>query len=142
MAGDEINLKHEAGILEVLKTKPIFTFQDIFVFYAACTRATAYNHNLDKLDSIKDALYANKRKGVTTLLSKWLNSDNATLQIAAMRLVCDTEEHQKLNQSYIDHTTKGRSINQTAIDYSKFSDEELRTIAELQRKGSIEPSRD
>ena len=36
----------------------------------------------------------------------------------------------------IDHTTKDESINK--FDPSKLSDEDLRTIAELQRKGGIE----
>jgi hypothetical protein len=45
------------------------------------------------------------------MLAKWVTSQNATLQIAAMRLLCDKEEHQMLNQQYIDHTTKGESVN-------------------------------
>jgi len=39
-------------------------------------------------------------------------------------------------KQYIDHTTKDESINK--FDPSKLSDEDLRTIAELQRKGGIE----
>ena len=96
----KINTKHEKGILEAIQKYPIFRFKDIFIHYKACTRATAYNHNLDKLDSIKEAIYMNRRKGVTSLLAKWLNSDNATLQLAAMRLICDPDEHRALNQNY------------------------------------------
>jgi hypothetical protein len=96
----KINTKHEQGILEAIQKYPIFSFKDIFIHYKACTRATAYNHNLDKLDSIKEAIYMNRRKGVVSLLTKWLNSDNATLQLAAMRLICDPDEHRALNQNY------------------------------------------
>ena len=96
----KINNKHEQGILEAIQKHPIFSFKDIFIYYEACTRATAYNHNLDKLDSIKEAIYKNRRKGVTSLLTKWLKSENATLQLAAMRMICDPEEHRALNQNY------------------------------------------
>ena len=95
-----INTKHEKGILEAIQKHPIFCFNDIFVYYEACSRATAYNHNLDKLDSIKEAIYKNRRKGVTSLKAKWLKSENATLQLAAMRLICDADEHRALNQNY------------------------------------------
>ena len=111
MEDETINREHEKGILETIEKHPIFSFKDIFVFYKGCSRATAYNHGLDKLDSIKEAIYSNRRRGVSTMLSKWLTSQNATLQLAAMRMICDTEEHRSLNQNYNDITTKGESIN-------------------------------
>ena len=111
MENETINREHEKGILEAIEKHPIFSFKDIFVFYKACSRATAYNHGLDKLDSIKEAIYSNRRRGVSTMLSKWLISQNATLQLAAMRMICDPEEHRSLNQNYNDITTKGESIN-------------------------------
>ena len=81
-------------------------FDHIFGHYAGCSRATAYNHGLDKLDSIKDALEQNRLKGVDYLLQKWIGGNNQTLQIAAMRLICTPEEHRLLNQQYLDATTK------------------------------------
>ena len=110
MEDETINREHEKAILETIAKNPIFKFKDIFVYYKGCSRATAYNHNLDKLDSIKEALYSNKRKGVSSLLAKWLTSGNATLQLAAMRMICDQEEHRSLNQNYSDITTKGEKI--------------------------------
>ena len=106
-----INTEHEKAILETIAKYPIFKFKDIFVHYKGCSRSTAYNHNLDKLDSIKEALYSNRRKGVSTMLSKWIASPNATLQLAAMRMICDSEEHRSLNQNYTDLTSKGESLN-------------------------------
>lgn len=111
MENETINREHEKGILEAIEKHPIFSFKDIFVYYKACSRATAYNHGLDKLDSIKEAIYSNRRRGVSTMLAKWMTSQNATLQLAAMRMICDQEEHRSLNQNYNDITTKGESIN-------------------------------
>jgi len=115
MEATEINREHEQGILDMINKHPIFSFNDIFVYYKACSRSTAYNHGLDKLDTIKEAIYSNKRQGVQTLLSKWLKSENATLQLAAMRMVCDSDEHRKLNQNYTDITSKDEAINMTDV---------------------------
>ena len=111
----DINTTHEAPILKLIKEKKIMRFDHIFGHYTGCSRSTAYNHGLDKLDSIKEALEANRARGVDYLLQKWIAGDNATLQIAAMRLICTKEEHQLLNQQYIDHTSKGDSIQQPVI---------------------------
>ena len=63
------------------------------------------------------------------MLSKWIGSSNATLQLAAMRMICDTEEHRSLNQNYNDITTKGESINipisKWATDDSTDTDTEI-----------------
>lgn len=103
---DKINTKHEAAILKIIKEKRIMRFDHIFAHFTGCSRATAYNHNLDKLDSIKEALETNRAKGVDYLLQKWIAGDNATLQIAAMRLICTPEEHRLLNQNYTELTGK------------------------------------
>lgn len=112
----QINRTHEAGILEAIKNHPIFCFNDIFGFYVACSRRTAYEHNLHESHDIKEAIFANRRKEVTSLKAKWLKSDNATLQLAAMRMICEPEEHKALQMNYIDHTTKGKEIKQVIIE--------------------------
>jgi hypothetical protein len=104
------NDQHEQGILEVIKKHKIFSILDIFAFYKGCSRATFYNHGLDELDSIKEAIDDNKIVVKQTLKSKWAKSDNPTLQIALYKSVCTPEERQNLNQSYIDHTSKGEKI--------------------------------
>jgi hypothetical protein len=45
----------------------------------------------------------------------------------------------KLSRSNVDHTTKGDKIQQ-GINLSTYTDDELRTIAELQRKGRTSTS--
>lgn len=101
--------KYEKELLEVIKSKKIAFFDHCFGF-TSFSRATAYNHSLDNLDSIKDAINENRVTAKNYMLNKWIASDNATLQISAMRLLSDSEEHQKLNQSYVDHSTKGKKI--------------------------------
>ena len=121
-----LKAKFEKEIIDVIVKKKLMRFNHVFGYYAGCGRSTAYNYGLDKLDSIKEALAMNRVKGVDYLLQKWIAGDNATLQIAAMRLICTPEEHQKLNQSYIDHTTGGEKIN--TPDLSNISYAQLKKL--------------
>ena len=98
----EINRKHEKNIIEIIKEKKLMRFDHVFGYYTGCSRSTAYNHNLDKLDSIKEVLEENRVKGVNYLMQQWISGNNPTLQIAAMRLICTPEEHRKLNQQYME----------------------------------------
>lgn len=101
---------HIQKILKIINEERIFTFKDIFVFYKEISRTTAYDNNIDKSDDIKEAIFLNKRRGVTSLIDKWMDSENATLQIAAFKLVCDVDERKAISQSNIDHTTKDQPI--------------------------------
>lgn len=103
---DKINTKHEAAILKIIKEKKLMRFDHIFAHFTGCSRATAYNHNLDKLDSIKEALERNRAKAEDYLLQKWIAGDNGTLNIAAMRIVGTPEVRRLLNQKYIELTGK------------------------------------
>jgi hypothetical protein len=107
--------KYKAELLDVIRRHKIAFFDHAFGFTTSFKRSTAYNHGLDKLDDIKDAIAQNRVKAKTYMLNKWIESDNPTLQLAAYRLCADPEEHQKLNQQYIDHTSKGEKIQPAPI---------------------------
>lgn len=111
--------KYEKELLEVIRDKKVAFFDHCFAF-TSFSSSTAYNHELEKLDTIKESIKQNRVKAKNYLLSKWIESDNATLNISAFRLLSTSEEHQKLNQSYIDHTTKGKSVTAPI----KWNDEE------------------
>ena len=85
------------------------------------SRATAYNHNLDKLDTIKSAFEQNRSRGVNYLLQKWMNSDNATLQIAAFKIVSESDDHKRLNQAYVEQ-------QQTTVDLSNLTTAEIKEL--------------
>ena len=106
--------KYKAELLDVIKKHKIAFFDHAFGF-TSFKRSTAYNHGLDKLDDIKNAIAQNRVKAKNYMLNKWIASDNPTLQLAAYRLCADPEEHQKLNQQYIDHTSKGEKIQPAPI---------------------------
>src|SRR5690606_29980458 len=101
--------KYEKELLKVIKSKKIAFFDHCFGF-TSFSRTTGYAFGLNDSDAIKNAINENRVTAKNYMLNKWIASDNATLQISAMRLLSDSEEHQKLNQSYIDHTTGGEKI--------------------------------
>lgn len=92
--------KHIEEITKLIPNHAIFSFKDIFVYYKGCTRQWAYELDIDKNDTIKGLIYDNKRKGVATLLSKWIKSNNPTLEIAAMRIISDDDERMKLSMTH------------------------------------------
>ena len=101
--------KYEKELLKIIEERKIMFFNHAFA-YASFSPATAYNHDLEKLDTIKDALAKNRTSGVTYMLNKWISSDNATLQIAAMRVISDEDLRRSLNQQYIEQTIKEQPL--------------------------------
>ena len=93
-----------------IKAKKIAFFDHIFA-YTTFSRASAYNRNLDKLDSLRELINKNKVSAKNCMINNWISQkSNATLQIAAFRLMSTPEEHKLLNQQYIDHTTDGNKL--------------------------------
>ena len=127
---DKINTKHEAAILKIIKEKKLMRFDHIFAHFTGCSRATAYNHNLDKLDSIKEALETNRAKGEDYLLQKWIAGDNATLQIAAMRIIGSPEVRRLLNQQYIEM----KQIQDKDMTPEETRDFVISTLKELKKR--------
>lgn len=101
--------QYKQEILDVIRSKKIAFYDHVFA-YTSFSSSTAYNHELEKVEDIKEALKKNRVSYKAYMLEKWVKSDNATLQVAAMRLLSDTEEHRKLNQNYTDHTTDGKAF--------------------------------
>lgn len=92
-------------------------------------RSTGYLYQLDKSETVKEAFAQNRVKAVNYMLWKWIESDNPTLQIAAMRIIADDEDRIKLNQQYTDITSKGQSIGVVIKAQTTTEAEELTNLA-------------
>ena len=106
---DKIYLQAE----EAIKKHNLFFIEDIVAFLP-CTKTTFYDFfqiNSNELNTLKDLLDDNKVKTKSSIRAKLWKSNKASELLALYRLIATPEEHQKLNQSYIDHTTKGNEIN-------------------------------
>jgi len=113
--------QYETELLETIKKQNWMRWAHIDWCILSFSRATAYNHNLDKLDTIKSAFEQNRSRGVNYLLQKWMNSDNATLQIAAFKIVSESDDHKRLNQAYVEQ-------QQTTVDLSNLTTAEIKEL--------------
>ena len=110
---DEIKIFEQAK--EAIEKNNLFDVKDIVAFIP-CSRSTFYRFfpdGSDKLDTIKGMLDSNKIRTKSEIRAKLKKSDKAAELLALYRLIATPEEHQKLNQSYIDHTSKGDKIEIT-----------------------------
>jgi hypothetical protein len=89
-------------------------FIEEIVSYLPISKATFYEYyplESDELNELKTLLEEKAVKIKSGLRKKWRESENPTLQIALYRLTSREDEHKKLNQSYIDHTSKNEKID-------------------------------
>jgi hypothetical protein len=113
MAYDKKKIYQQAE--EAIKKNNLFFIEDIVAFLP-CDKTTFYRFfptDCNEYNTLKDLLEDNKIKTKSSIRAKLYKSDKASELLALYRLIATSEEHQKLNQSYIDHTTNGKDINIT-----------------------------
>lgn len=85
--------------LKAIKENNLTTIEEA-VCYLPCSNSTFYNLELEKVESIREAINGEKMAMKQKMKRKWLESDASALQIALMRLICTDEERQKLALNY------------------------------------------
>lgn len=122
MAYDKNKLEKQA--LEAIEKHKLFFISDV-IAYLPCSRQTFYDLDLDKLDTIKDALTKVKTDIKVSMRSKWYKSDAPALQMGLMKLLSTDEELKKLSMQYNDHTTDGKELKQQpTIIFKTFNNDE------------------
>ena len=115
MAYDKNKIFEQAK--EAIMKNNLFFIEDVVAFIP-CSKPTFYEFfpvESNELNTIKGQLDENKTKTKSAIRAKLFKSPKASELLALYRLICTSEEHQKLNQSYIDHTTGGDKINPIRI---------------------------
>jgi hypothetical protein len=82
--------------LEIITEEQCVTLEEVWLLMAI-GKQTAYNHGLDQCDEIKAAVQEQKVKRKRKMRRNWVNSDNATLQIAEFKLCSNDDELDRLN---------------------------------------------
>ena len=98
--------QHETDILNVIIKNKIMRIDHIFSHYLDLKSSQFYNLELEKSESIKEAIRINKSKAVSYMLNKWVGSDNATLQISAFKVLCEDEDRKKLSMQFVESENK------------------------------------
>jgi hypothetical protein len=78
--------------LEAITEDQTIVFEDDVIQVLPCGKTTYYAHKLNELNSIKEALLANRTLTKQNLRKKWRDSDNATVQIALYKLIGTEQE--------------------------------------------------
>lgn len=110
MAYNKVKIYEQAE--EAIKKNNLFFIEDIVAFLPI-SKKTYYEYfplESDESNNLRELLEENKIKTKSGIRAKLWKSDRASELLALYRLIATPEEHQKLNQSYIDHTTKGKEF--------------------------------
>lgn len=107
---------------EAIKKNNLFFIEDIVAFLPITKKSyyEFYPIGSDESNELKELLEENKIKTKSSIRAKLWKSNKASELLALYRLICTSEEHQKLNQSYVDHTTKGEKILTPSITYESW----------------------
>lgn len=115
MAHDKKKILQQA--IEAVEKNNLFFIEDVVAFIP-CSKTYFYEAfplESDEMNNIKDLLEKNKIKTKSSIRSKLYKSSKAAELLALYRLIATPEEHQKLNQSYVDHTTKGKQLTNIPV---------------------------
>ena len=94
-------------------------FLDEIVAFLPCSEKTFYNHKLQELQSIKELLKQNRIQKKHKMRRKWEDSDNATLQVAAYKLLADDKEFDKLTSQ------TNKNLNKQVDEFKGKTDKEI-----------------
>lgn len=106
---------------EVTVKNKLFFIEDIVAFLPI-TKKTFYEYfplQSDESNELKELLQINKTELKVGLRKKWFSSNNATLQMALMKLICSDEERKMLSMNHTDITTNGKEINLPYKDWTE-----------------------
>ena len=93
---------------EVTEKHKLFFIEDI-VSFLPISKPTFYDFfkpDSNEFNDIKDLLEKNRVEVKSAMRSKWFKSENPTLQVSLMKLICTDEERKKLSMNHIDVTSK------------------------------------
>lgn len=106
--------------ISIIRENKFYFIEDV-ISKLPCAKPTFYDHfkiDSDEMNTIKEELELNKVNLKSSMRKKWYDSDNATLQIALMKLISTDEERKRISNTYIDKSElningEGTSFNIT-----------------------------
>lgn len=85
----------EQAALQAIKTRKLLFIEDV-IACLPCSKPTFYQHKLNELDSIKDAISFNRIETKLKIRKKLFESDNPIALIASYKLVANDDELDRL----------------------------------------------
>lgn len=106
MAYDTEKLYNQA--IKAIEENNLFFIEDVIALLP-CSKPTFYDHfpvNSNEFNTLKEMIEENKVSVKLKMRKKWLESDNATLQMGLMKLITTDEERKRLATSYMETKQK------------------------------------
>ena len=100
MAYDRVKIFEQAK--EVIEKHKLFFIEDI-VSFLPISKPTFYDFfkpDSNEFNDIKDLLEKNRVEVKSAMRSKWFKSENPTLQVSLMKLICTDDERKKLSMTH------------------------------------------
>ena len=97
----------EENCITLIEKRNITFVDELFIF-TDVQPSIFFDYELNKSQKIKDQIEINRSKLKKELREKWLESTNATLNVALYKLVCSEEERKSLSSS---SSTKNAQTN-------------------------------
>lgn len=123
MAYDKNKIFEQAK--EMIVKHNLFFVEDVVAFLP-CAKPTFYDFfkpNSDELNELKELLEQQRVEMKTSMRSKWFKSDNATLQVCLMKLICTDEERKKMAQTYVEQEDVSKEPKKLVIKIKRSTDE-------------------
>ena len=118
MAYDKKKLFEQAK--DVIVKHKLFFIEDI-VSFLGCSKTTFYELfpiDSDEMNELKRLLETQKTELKVSMRSKWYKSENATLQITLMKLICTDDERKKMSVNYTENEHKFDKEAPLIIDWN------------------------
>ena len=106
----------EAELLDIIERENIVMYSHCFG-YSSFSEGTAYNHELQKLETIKSAIKKNRANEKVGMIKDWKYNTSPAVQIARYRLMADEEELRLLTVNNVESKNK-TEITITPADVS------------------------
>ncbi len=97
---------------ELIKKHKLFFADDVISFLPLVTSTyySLFPEDSKESKELKKMMDINRIEVKANMRNKWYKSNNATLQMALMKLICSDDERKKLAMNYTDHTSGGERL--------------------------------
>ena len=110
--------------LKVVKEKALYLVEEVPVMIgiSKSTFYSFYPDGSEELDAIKELLEDNKITIKSEIREKLRNGDKAAELIALYKLLSSNDERKALSMQHVDHTSNGKTINISPIEFTSDKD--------------------
>ena len=110
---------------DVIIKHKLFFIEDVVAFLPV-SKPTFYEFfqvGSNEFNELKDLLEEQRITVKTSMRSKWYKSENATLQVCLMKLICTDDERKKMAQTFVESKNENTNNNLTTEEIKRINDQ-------------------